>query len=143
MTRTGIHVTGLKDLRRDLKKAERVEDLAEFRDGLKAAAGIVADEAQDLASVFSNRAADTIRPTAGGNTAYVKGGKAALPWYGWADFGSRTPVQGNPRSVGPWAGSGKGPKRGRFIYEAIDRKAEAVSDAVAHAVDRALRKLRL
>lgn len=133
-----VQVYGLKELRRDLKAVGDIEGLAQLRDGLKAAAEIGASEARSLASVFSDRAAQTIRPTAGGNKAYIAGGKASLPWYGWADFGSRTPISGAPRSVGPWAHSGRGPRHGRFIYEAIDRESERIADAVRDGVDRAL-----
>lgn len=137
MNRPTVQVYGLKELRRDLKAVEDLDSLAQLRDGFKEAARIGADEAEGLASVFSHRAADTIRPTAGGNRAYIVGGKAALPWYGWADFGSRNPVSGQPRSVGPWANSGRGPRHGRFIYEAIDRR-DHIARAVGHAVDQAL-----
>ena len=88
--------------------------------------------------MFSTRAANTIRATSAGNRALIIGGKSMLRWYGWADFGSRTPVSGQPRSVGPWTGSGKGPAKGRFIYPAIDAKerqiVEAIADAVFHAI---------
>jgi hypothetical protein len=50
-------------------------------------------------------------------------------------------VQGQSRSVGPWANSGKGPGRGRFIYPALDEKARATEDAVADALDVAFRKV--
>lgn len=134
-----IRVEGLAELRRDLKKAERLTDLAEFRDGLKKATEIGANEAASLAGAFSHQAADTIRPRAGGNVAYIVGGKASLPWYGWADFGQRTARTGQPRSVGPWANSGKGPKRGRFIYEGVERKSHEITEAVADAVEKAMK----
>jgi hypothetical protein len=135
-----IRVEGLAELRRDFRRVEDMESLAELRVGLKAAAEVVAQEAKGRASGFSQRAADTIRATSGGNRAYVVGGRAKLPWYGWADFGSRTPVSGNSREVGPWAGSGKGPAKGRFIYPAIDAKERLVVEAVEQAVSAALRK---
>jgi hypothetical protein len=138
-----VNVSGLRELRRDLKRAEQLEDMVELRNGLKAAAGIVATEAKQRASVFSQRAANTIRPTVSGTRAYVAGGKASLPWYGWADFGSRNPVAGRPVSVGPWKGSGDGPGRGRFIYAAFDAKRTEVERAVETAVDRALNRLDL
>lgn len=135
-----VRVEGLAELRRALRKVEDPTHLAELRDGLKRAADIVVDDAQPRARRFSRRAAETIRSRAGGNRAFVMGGKSALRWYGWADFGSRTPVVGNPRSVGPWKGSGLGPTRGRFIYPALDAKERQVTDAVGDAMDKATRK---
>jgi hypothetical protein len=135
----GLEVSGLKELRAALKKLD-TEQLKALRDGLKKAGDIVAGDARVKASLFSKRAAATIRATAGGNTVYVQGGKAKLPWYGWADFGSRKPVSGNPRSVGPWAGSGKGPTHGRFIYKARDDKFDDVVKAVAEALDASIKQ---
>ena len=136
-----IRVTGLAELRRALNELVPAEDLKELARGLKRAADIVAREARLRANTFSFRASDTIRATSGGNKAYVAGGKSSLPWYGWADFGSRTPVQGNPRSKGPWAGSGKGPVKGRFIYPALDATEHETAEAVADALDVAFRKV--
>ena len=135
-----IRVTGLKELVAALKALATPEDLKEFRDGLKSAAAIVAAEAKLRANTFSFTASDTIRASASGSKAYVGGGKSSLPWYGWADFGSRNPVQGNPRSRGPWAGSGKGPVKGRFIYPAFDSTESETAEAVADALDVAFRK---
>ncbi len=143
MSRVEVRVEGLAELRRALRRAEQIDDLAVLRDGLKKAAGVVADEAARRASGFSRRAAATIRPVSGGNRAYVVGGKAALPWFGWADFGSRNPRTGQSRSVGPWANSGPGPDRGRFIYAALDARERQVVSLVEEAVSDALRRLDL
>lgn len=135
-----LQVDGLKQLRSALRKLDD-DSLKNLRDSLKKAGDVVASDARRRAFAFSKRAAATIRTTAGGNTVYVMGGKAKLPWYGWADFGSRTPVSGNPRSVGPWKGSGSGPARGRFIYPALDdnfeRLVSVVADAVGDSIEQA------
>lgn len=136
----GLQVEGLATLRKSLKYLEQGDDLVELRDGLKAAAGIVATEAAHRAGSFSSRAAATIRPTVSGNRAFVVGGRAKLSWYGWADFGTRTPVRGNSRSQGPWKRSGKGPKKGRFIFPAFDAKEREVVKAVGDAMDVAHQK---
>lgn len=141
MNNLGVRVDGLAELRKAFRDAEQLDDLKELRDGLKAAANVVAQEARRRASPFSQRAANTIRATAGGNRAYVQGGKARLPWYGWADFGSRRPRTGQPRSVGPWARSGHGPRGGRWIYPAIDAKEREVVALIEEAVIDALAKL--
>lgn len=134
-----LYVEGLGELRRSLKKCEQVEDSAELQAGLKAAAEIVASDARLRANAFSFTAADTIRATSGGNRVYIVGGKSALPWYGWGDFGSRTPKFGQARSVGPWAHSGPGPKGGRWIYPALEHERHNVEEAVADALDKAVR----
>lgn len=141
--RAEIRVEGLASLRRDLKRAEQIDDRNDLRDGLKAAADIVAREAKSRVPVRSGAARDAVRATAGGNTAYVVGGKAKVPYYGWLDFGGRNPRTGNPRSVGPWSGAGGGPSKGRFIYPALDAKEGEVVEAVEDAVSQALRKLDL
>lgn len=135
-----IYVEGLAELRKALKEAGDAEQTKEFRNGLKDAAEIVAKRARSNASAFSGRAASTIRATSGGNRVFVVGGKNVLPWYGWADFGSRKPKSGQPRNVGPWAHSGPGPRGGRFIYPALDSTRDEVEDAVADALDVAIRR---
>jgi HK97 gp10 family phage protein len=141
--RPEIRVEGLAALRRDLKRAEQIDARNDLRDGLKNAADIVAREAKSRVPTRSGAARDSIRATAGGNRAFVVGGKARVPYYGWLDFGTRTPRTGNSRSVGPWAGSGKGPEKGRFIYQALDAKERQVVEAVEEAVSTALRKVDL
>lgn len=136
-----IRVDGLGDVRKALRKLEHLDELAELRDGLKAAADVVAREARSRVPVRSGRARDAVRATAGGNRAFVVGGKKRVPYYGWLDFGTRSPRLGNPRSVGPWARSGKGPAKGRFIYPALEAKEAEVVDKVADAVDKAINKI--
>jgi HK97 gp10 family phage protein len=138
---TKVRVEGLRELRQALTRLEKMEDRNELRDGLKAAAHIVARDAKSRVPSRTGKAAGSIRAVAAGNKAYVVGGKKTVPYYGWLDFGSRNPTTGNARSVGPWSGSGTGPRDGRFIYPAFEAKrrqvAEAVSDAVARVIRRA------
>ena len=138
-----LKVEGLAKLRKQLKDLEDIEGRAELRDGLKAAADIVAQDARSRVPVRSGRARASVRGQAGGNKAYVVGGKKTVPYYGWLDFGSRSPVSGRPRSVGPWKKSGYGPIKGRFIYPAIDAKSDEVVRQVARAVDDAIKRLDL
>lgn len=129
----GLRVEGLADLRRTLRRIEKPNELAMVRVGLKAAAEVVAANARARVPVRSGRARGSIRATSGGNRAFVVGGRATVPYYGWLDFGGRAPISGRPRSVGPWAGTGGG-KEGRFIYPAI----EATRTVVVHMVESAL-----
>ncbi len=131
----------MAELRRALGQLTPADSLKELRVGLKAAADIAAQEAKLRANSFSFTVSDTIRAIAAGNIAYVAGGKASLRYYGWADFGSRTPRRGQPRSMGPWAKSGPGPRGGRFIYPALEMKSPEIAEAVATAMENALHRL--
>lgn len=135
MPKPQVHVIGIAELRAALKEVGDMENLKAFREGLKAAADIVAREAKTRVPTRTGQARDSVRATTGGNTAYVQAGKSTVPYYGWLDFGSRKPVLGNARSVGPWKGSGKGPAEGRFIYPALEAKQEEVRSAAETAVD--------
>lgn len=135
-----VYVEGVASLRRSLRVAGDMENLKEFRDGLKKAADIVAAEAKTRIPRKTGRAQESVRSGTSGNKAVVLGGKARVPYYGWLDFGTRIPVKGNPRSVGPWVKSGKGPREGRFIYPALEAKQDQVREAVEDAVDSTLRK---
>lgn len=140
MPNVEIRIDGLADLRRTLKRMENVEASVDLRTGLKRAADEVAQDAKGRLPSRTGAARSSLRATSGGNRAYVAGGGARVPYYGWLDFGSRNPQLGNPRSVGPWAGSGKGPDKGRAIYPAIDARETEVVRLVEHAVSEALRK---
>lgn len=140
MPRPEIRVEGLGQLRRALRQVEDPSALGELRQGLKAAAEIVAAEARRRMPSRTGRTRQTVRAVASGNRALIVAGNAKTPHYGWLDFGSRTPVTGNPRSVGPWRGSGQGPAGGRFIYPALDAKERQVIEAIDDSVGAVLRK---
>ncbi len=129
-----VQVEGLKEVQKYLKKIGAVEQSKELRTGLREAAKLVGQDARTRVPVKTGRARGSIGWTVNLDGAYVLGGKKQVPYYGWLDFGSRTPVKGRPRSVGPWKKSGAGPFRGRFIYAAIadneDKIVEMVLDAL-------------
>jgi hypothetical protein len=137
-----LYAQGIRELRKALRDAD--PQLArEFQSEFKSVADIVASDARGRVPSRSGRSARSIRAVSGGNTVYVKGGKKAVPYYGWLDFGSRTPRSGNPRSVGPWRGSGRGPREGRFIYPAIRSRQRQIVAAAEAAFDKAARKVGL
>lgn len=139
--RQGVQISGLREVRTSLRKLGDAEGLAEVRDALKEAAGIVAEDARRRIPVRSGRARDSVRPTVSGNRAFVAGGKASVPYYGWLDFGSRQPISGRPRSVGPWAKPApRGPEEGRFIYPALDATRSQVVDKIEEGLDAFNRK---
>ena len=76
-------------------------------------------------------------------SAFVTGGKGSVPYYGWLDFGTRNPRHGNTRKEGPWRGSGTGPKKGRFIYPAIEAKQEEIAVQVELGVNEVIKRVGL
>lgn len=134
----GIKVEGLREFQSGLRKLDPELDKA-LKTELKGVAETVAADARARVPRRTGRAAGSLRAGADAKGPYVKGGKSTVPYYGWLDFGSRTPVSGRPRSVGPWVKSGRGPKRGRAIYPAIDANKKHIEKSATEALDRATR----
>ena len=132
----GVRVEGLKELRRALNKIDPALT-KQLRGSLKAIGDEVAADAKREVPVKSGRARDSIRSGVSGNNAYVAGGKKKVPYYGWLDFGSRNARRGQPRSVGPWARSGSGPKGGRFIYRSVERNRTMIRRRATDAMEQA------
>lgn len=131
-----VDTIAMRALQKALKAAD--PDLQkELRRELKGAAEVVASSARGKVPSRSGRAARGIKSGATAKGAYVASGRG-VPYGAWPDFGSRDPIRGNPRSVGPWTGSGSGPKGGRFIYPALDEKFPEVLDRVRTAVSRSI-----
>lgn len=139
MARVELQVEGLREVARALKGLDG-DVRRELPRELKKVAVIVADDAQNRVPVDSGAARKSIRARATAQQAAVVGGKKTVPYYGWLDFGSRTPVKGQGRWQGPWQNSGRGPSRGRFIYPAIDANWRRIVKAAGDAVDNARRK---
>lgn len=104
-------------------------DLAEMLDQL-----VVPDA---RTKIGSRRAAATIHAVPTSTGAAIVAGSAAVPWYGWLDFGSRDPNTGQRRRVGPWTHTGVGPRGGRAIYPAIEQNEKAIVQAAEYLFDRA------
>lgn len=133
-----IQVKGVERTQRALKNAGAMDDRKELRAGLKRAADVVVADAKGRVPLRSGTAAGSLGSGVTAKGAFVVGGKKKVPYYGWLDFGNRSPKSGRSRSVGPWAKTGKGPKKGRFIYPALDAKREEVTALVSAAVRKAL-----
>lgn len=134
-----IGVEGLKELRRDLRKIDPELEL-ERRQRFRAIGERLADEIRSKIDSVSGDAAASIRAGVSGNNAYIAGGKRSVPYFGWLDFGSRNPNVGAPRSVGPWAHSGRGPDRGRYFLPVIDRNRDRIADEALDAMNAAIQK---
>lgn len=135
-----IRVEGLAEVRRGLRALEPAA-VKQFRADLVPIVRKVADRARSKVPSRTGRAAASIKSGVSGNNAYVSGGKGTVPYYPWLDFGGRSPRSGQPRSVGPWARSGAGPARGRFIFPAVDQDRDEIRTAAVEAVEKAQREV--
>ena len=135
-----VQLDGLKQFRKALGQIDPALQ-KELRGEFLKVGEKVADDARRRVPRKTGKAAGSIRAGVSGNNAYVQGGKSAVPYYGWLDFGARTPITGRPRTVGPWKGSGGGPQRGRFIYPATDQNRNHIESEAAQAVDRVCEKV--
>lgn len=135
----GVDGESLRSLQKALKQADAAV-ATQLRMSLKSAADLVATTAKGKVPSRTGRAAGSIRAGSTLKGAYVAGGRGGVPYYGWLDFGTRNPRRGNPRSVGPWSGSGKGPEKGRFIYPAIDDRRDEVTEVVQTAIDKSIKE---
>lgn len=146
-----VNVTGLRELRAALRKVDR-SILPELRDGLKDAVEIVAADVRSVMPKDTGAAAASVRAVAGGNTIYLVGGKARVPYFGWLEFGGKLPdKRPNSKRALAWGGAdhpsayAKGANRpkireGRYMYPAIKRKTPMIVDAAGDAFDSAARK---
>ena len=152
-----VNITGLKELRRALNKVDK-SIAAELREGLKDSVNIISADVRARIPKDTGRAAASVRAVSRGNTIYLVGGKASVPYFGWLDFGGKLPdKQPNTKKALAWAGlvngkgmpkgvlSSKGAQRtvlksGRYIYPAIERNMPKVIDAAGDAFDASARK---
>ena len=132
----GVEVAGLREFQKGLKKLNPELDKS-LKAELKTVAEVVADDARGRVPSKSGRARKSVRAGADAKGPYVQGGKASVPYYPWLDFGSRRAVSGHPRSAGPWFKSGAGPKKGRFIYPAIDENQARIIEGATQALETA------
>lgn len=133
-----IYVTGLRELRRDLGRVEP-ELRRGFNQELKTVADIVVRDAKSRVPVRTGRARDSIRSVSGGNTIYIKAGKARVPYYGWLDFGGVLEHIGGRRN----RQVRRKKKYGRFIYPAIAANERQIVRAAERVFNRARRRANL
>ena len=126
-----FNVTGLRELRSALNKLDK-SIAGELRTGLKEAAGVVARDAARAVPRRTGRAAASVRPVSRGNTIFVQGGGARVPYYGWLEFGGRV---GRNRSV-----SRPKVRNGRYIRPAVARNEREIVEKAADAFRSAARK---
>lgn len=158
----------MKEVRTYLRRVEPAL-LPELREEFKLVGAKVAADAKRRIPVgratwdkHPGQARDSIRVTAGGNTIYIVGGKAKVPYYGWLDFGGVLLPTGQRkmrtayrqwdtgfkyRVIGQATGKGRTNrmsrpfiKKGRAIYPAIDENAVHIMKGALGALDAALAK---
>lgn len=165
-----VVVSGLKEVRAAVRRLAP-EMVPEFRDQMKSVGERVVADAKARTPVGmqtwnkkKGEARDSLRVTSGGNTLYIVGGKAKVPWFGWLDFGGvllptgQQKVRTRYRSsngfrylvVGQATGRGRTNRierpyrrRGRIIYAAIDANASHIIDKSLATIDAMKRRLGL
>lgn len=146
-----LNLVGLKELRGALRRFGG-ELPGELREGLKGAADIAVQDIRGQMPKRTGRAASSVRSVSSGNTIFIKGGGARVPYFGWLEFGGNLPPR-RPRNKKAlaWAGaahpvaSAKGPslpkvREGRYIRPTIARRMPEIVEAAADATDEAMRK---
>ncbi len=152
-----VNITGLKELRRALNKVDKTI-AAELREGLKDSVNIISADVRAHIPKNTGRAAASVRAVSRGNTIYLVGGKASVPYFGWLDFGGQLPdkrpntkkalawsglvnAQGSPKGVMSSRGAYRPVlKQGRYIYPGVERNMPKVIDAAGDAFDSSARK---
>lgn len=115
-----IQVSGARELRSAIRRAETVELVAEVKAANREAADVVAYEAQTIVAVKSGRLLESIRASGTLTAGVVRAGKSALPYAGPIHFG--------------WPGHGIEPDP--FLYDAADNRVDEVVEQYQAAVDR-------
>ncbi len=140
-----IEVQGMRQFRRELKKLGNKGLTDALKDEHQKVAQDVVDQAQRNATKWHSRAleyaASSYRAARTVNGAVVRGGSAAIPWAGAAEFGAEHNVT-RYRRTGSYVGYNQfmTPLKGGFtIYPAIWDLEEQISRTYISGIDRALR----
>lgn len=122
-----VRVDGLKELRRALGRIDPSLQKT-LRGRLKTIGDKVAGQVRARMPRRSGRAAGSVKSGVSGNSAYVQGGRKAVPYVGWLEYGGvLKPIGGRRNTISrPVA------RRGRYMYPVIDEmRPEITRDAVA------------
>jgi hypothetical protein len=130
-----VEIPGLADLRRDLKEMPKDVQKVLPQEFKRVAEKVVDDARSRMPQKSGDAAAGVIAKATSTGPSIVE--KREPAYLRWLDFGSYEPVTGNPRKVGPWHGSGVGPKGGRFVYPAVKENMRGIYKACLTAVDKA------
>jgi hypothetical protein len=145
-TQQAVAVEGLAELRRALKDIGGLPLQKNLRAKfLKVGEEIAADarEHVPVGPKKKNRpggqARASVKAGVSGNNAYVQEGKKSVPYMGWLDFG------GVLKPTGKRKNTIKRPriKGGRYLYPAIGRKRDRITEAAQQALEETGRELGL
>ena len=148
MVVASVHITGLRELRAALRQVDK-EIAGELREGLKDAVNIISEDVKRQIPSRSGKAAGSVRAVSGGNTIWLVGGGARVPYYGWLEFGGKLPGKhpaskkalfwpGAAHPVNFARGSSRGKvKEGRYIRPTIERNIPRLVEAAGDAFDSA------
>jgi hypothetical protein len=121
MTSPTIRVTGLRELRSELKRLENKREwLREFKQAGRGAAAIAADEARRRVPVDSGELLNSIRPGSTQTRAYIAAGNSRVPYAGVIEWGwPARHIHPQPYLVP--AALAKHDQIATFYLEAVDR----------------------
>lgn len=129
-----IDVAGLKDLRKELRRAGLQKNLTKANkhvvnrvivpEGKNRAARSFPNIAGGTTRVGS-RGINSIRGTATQTTAVVKAGGARVPWFGGVEWGSSGRYRQFPKKA----------EKGRILYPVIEDKRDEIIDAYWDVID--------
>ena len=128
-------MAGLRELQKALRDAGPAHT-KHLRQEFKRVAEIVASDARSRLPSRSGRAAGSVRAGGDNRGAFVQGGKKAVPYYAWLDFGGTLRPVGRRRNTQVR----EQVQGGRAIYPAIRAKRDELLEAAVRSLDNAKRE---
>lgn len=126
MTGGKIQITGLREFQRALKAAD-----AGLPQRLKMVLADVSDTVIKAAEPdvpnISGAARGSLKRRLGGREARIAAGGRRAPYYPWLDFGGEGRVRGRP-AARPFI------RGGRYLYPALDRKRDDITQTLSEAM---------
>ncbi len=145
-----VYRADIREAQKLLKELADLDEAREFKAALAWSADKVMFAAKRKVPVVTGTARAAIKSSVSKNSAQVYVNRRVPIYYGWLDFGSRTPSRVVRRTTGaggretgrsgPWANSGKGPPNGRFLFPALEEQRENVNLIMRDAIDRIVEK---
>ena len=120
MAAPSIEVIGARELRTAIRRAESTELRDELKTANRAAADVVAYEAQTIVPVKTGRTLESIRASGTQAAGIVRAGRSSLPGVGPVHFG--------------WPAHGIEPNT--YLYDAADARVEEVLTKYQAAIER-------
>jgi hypothetical protein len=135
----GVYITGLKELRRDFQKFSPELQKLMGLELTRVVAGVLVPDIQAKIPMSDKRkrhARETVRAVAFQGGVGIRAGSAAVPYYGWLDFGGDLPGRGRGRDQ---TISRPFYREGRYIYPTIAEDSDDLTAAALKATDDMIR----